>query len=176
MGRPHLLLSGAIAFGIASCVASPRTELLVVVDSDLPRPDPLSRVTLSVRHGDRELGPFTEVVDPGRVDAQRLPVSIGITNRSVGVDEIEIRASAANRDGEVVVQRAHVRFVHGETRALCLRLDDVCRGIECGEQTCVAGACVDTHVEAAALRPVEAASVETFSCPRSSHQDVEVAP
>lgn len=172
MGRPHLLLMGAACLGLAGCVASPRTELIVFVDSDLARPDPLSRITLSVRHADRELGPFSEVVDPGRANAQALPVSLGITNRTVGDEEIEIRATAANRDGELVAQRARVRFVPGETRALCLRLDEACRGVECGEATCVAGTCLDAHLEAASLPTVDAASVETFSCPRSSHQEV----
>ncbi|MBN8610141.1 MAG: hypothetical protein J0L92_06140 [Deltaproteobacteria bacterium] len=157
------------------CVSTPRTELVVFVESDLARPDPLSRVTISVRHGERELGPFSDIVDPARSDARELPISLGLTNRTVGEDLIEITATAANRDGDVVSQSARVRFVPERARAICLRLDDACRGVVCAEGTCAAGRCIDASLDVDALPAIDAAGVDAFRCPQSSHT-IEVGP
>ncbi len=161
---------------LAACAPRPRTELLVVVDSDLDVPDPLSRVTLSVRLGERELGPFTEVIDPSRREARALPISLAITDRTVGAGRLAITATASSRDGDAVSQTALVAFVPGEGRALCLRLDAACVGRGCAPgETCAAGECLPEAVDAGALWPVDAASIDALDCSSSSHT-AEVAP
>jgi hypothetical protein len=160
------------AWLLAACAPRPRTELLVVVDSDLEVPDPLSRLTLSVRFGARELGPFTEVVDPSRREARALPISLAITDRTVGAGTLAITATASNRDGDVVAQTAEVAFVPGEGRALCLRLDLDCVGIVCPDaETCARGECVPEAVPADALLPVDASSIDSLDCLSSSHTE-----
>jgi hypothetical protein len=164
------ILIGALL--LAACAPRPRTELLVVVDSDLEVPDPLSRLTLSVRFDGRELGPFTEVIDPSRREARELPISLAITDRTVGAATLAITATASNRDGDVVAQTAEVAFVAGEGRALCLRLDLDCVGVVCPEaETCARGECWSEAIAASALLPVDAASIDSLDCLSSSHTE-----
>jgi len=134
---------------LAAC-SNELTELVVVVDSDLPVPAGLDEVVVTV-----------EGASPARFDAQtrlvgagapRLPVTLGVRPREPGSGPVTLRAVGRLGDVERVVAEVRTRFVEGERRIVRIRLDARCVEVRCDDgATCSEGMCVDATVDPSTL-------------------------
>lgn len=139
---------------MSACV-SPRTAVVVVVQSDLAAPAELASVRAAVGAGGCADGACVHDFVTGAPDA--LPFSFVVEPRG-GDASARFTLGVAARDaaGRVIVER-HVEsgFVAGRTILLRVALERACRGVTtcAGSDTCVAGACV-TRVVDPGLLPV----------------------
>lgn len=161
----------ALVAWVASCTY-PRTEVVVRVDSDLSwgSGQLLRALVIDVRAGSAEAEVVTHtVVALGRADGGvGLPLSFGMSPRDQDASRrawVQVLgcgdATGCGADGTatapLVVQRALVGYVSGETRRLDLLLSSRCRGRACGAtETCDpgTGSCVSAVVSPDRLRPV----------------------
>jgi hypothetical protein len=161
------------ALGTSGCRA--RTEIVVVVASDLDIPMELTRVQIEGRDpasGVTIFGAFDENVDPSYEASSALPLSLSITNRSQAERPFVTYVRAYGRDGFLAEQAIETSFVTDASRLLCFRLERACIGVECGGgSTCVRGACVPASVASALLPPVTASSLAGVTCERSTLEE-----
>ena len=132
---------GGLSFvlSLAAC-ASPLTELVVVVDTDLRMPSELDalEIVITPPAGD----PRTQ--ERALTGDEMLPFTLTVVP-SGELGPFEVRA-VGRLDGAVVVTRsARTTLVRGESRTLILHLARACVGVTCASgETCVeSGACHD---------------------------------
>lgn len=139
--RALALWAGLVVAGCGST-----TEIVLVVDSDLP---PSRVATFWIRVSGAGARCFSVPASEAE-----LPLTLGLVP-SAGEQEIEVTAAAfpsgvavpacetrASVEGAVVLQRARARFVTGERRVLFMTLEADCSGQLCGEDTsCREGRC-----------------------------------
>ena len=135
-----------LAILVAGC-ASPVTQLMVVVGSDLRVPDEIDTVEI-------------RVTDPGRAHAPviatdpMLPVSLGIVHRGGPLGPVRVEVLASRRGVRVVRRTIETELVAGEVREVRLDLIGACVSIACPDgETCVAGACSSEVVQGTDLPP-----------------------
>lgn len=139
--RALALWAGLVVAGCGST-----TEIVLVVDSDLPaarvdtfwiRVSGAEARCFSVPASDAEL-PLTLGLVPS-ADEQLIEVTAAAF---AGAGEVPPCEASAPVGGGVVVQRARARFVRGERRVLFMTLEAACSGQLCGEETsCREGRC-----------------------------------
>jgi hypothetical protein len=138
-----LIAIGAIALGGCS---SPRTAVVVVVETDLAVPAVLASVHVEAGASHHEFDltgpdarvPFSFGVEPPGGDASRTATLV-----------VEGRDASGSA---LVTRRAELGFVRGRTLVLHVRLEAACMGVVCaGGTTCVAHLCADDRVDAATL-------------------------
>lgn len=176
----RLRLHGSVVLALGALVLAgcrPRTEIVVVVASDLVVPSELTRVQIEGRDpttGVTIFGTFDENVDPAYEASSPLPLSLSITNRTQGTRPFVTYVRAYGRDGFLAEQSIETSFVTDSARVLCLRLDRACLELDCGSgSTCVRGSCVANAVSGSALRSVSASSLAGVACERSSLEEIE---
>jgi hypothetical protein len=103
-----------VALALASC-ADERTEVVVIVDSDLSVPDEIDRFRLE---GDLDMDPRTAEAD---LTLDGPPRTLGLVHRGGPLGPLSLRAVALSGTTEVVERQATVSFRPGET--LQLRFD-----------------------------------------------------
>src|SRR5690606_12203555 len=121
----------------------PRSQLVVVVDSDLVIPEELDTVTLEIqRPGRPTQGPFVQLVDPAKRLAVPLPLTVTLVDGEAGTEPVSIVVRGMRRADERVVLTARTRFVEHEIRALCVHLERACVDVDCpSDRTCERGVC-----------------------------------
>ena len=141
MGSRGFLFAGLLAIGCAD-----RTQLVVVVDTDVETPSMMQELELSVTSVDDELvgDAFFDLFE------ESVPLSFGIEPKGALVDE-EVTILVEGRDTArtlVIDRRVVTGFVPFERRLLQIFLAQNCSEVTCdGEATCDGGACVSARVE-----------------------------
>lgn len=146
----------AAAIGIvllgASCSATPLTQLIVVVDSDLDETQ-LDRVEIVI-------------VDPdGSTREQRtadlaartseLPLTLPLIHRAGPLGPIDVQVAGLFGTREVVERRAIVTMIQGRTLVLEMHLERLCIGVPCDDvvgETCAHGVCRAATIDPSELR------------------------
>lgn len=125
----------ALLMPLAACGADP-TQLIVVVDSDIPVPDRLDTIRVQAAIGAQEhaaAGILT--ADDG------LPRMVALTHRGGELGPVDVTVTGLG--DATVTARARSRFVEGERRTLWMWLDAGCAGVSCDDdESCERGACV----------------------------------
>ncbi|HEY8431592.1 MAG TPA: hypothetical protein VIL20_24600, partial [Sandaracinaceae bacterium] len=130
---------------LASC-GGELTEILVVVDSDLPVPSALDGVRVEVS------GAETMTAEGSLRSGGALPRTVGVVHRGGSLGPVEIRAVGTLGGAEVVSALARTSFLRGRTLVLPLFLSRACRGVSCGDgETCLAGRCASAEVDPQSL-------------------------
>lgn len=140
---------------LLACCHAPLTQLVVVVESDLP-PGTIAVVRIEV--GDGAAPRTSEVRLP---DDATLPFSFGVRARGEQDERVEVRLFARDATDAVIAQaRARIPFVRGELRRAIVRLERACAGREpacaADDRTCRAGDCVDPSIPVGELTPIAA--------------------
>jgi alpha-tubulin suppressor-like RCC1 family protein len=112
---------------LASCAAD-RTEILVVVDSDLEVPAVIDGVRIDVEPPEGE--PVFATADLGE---QPLPRVLGLVHDGGSLGPLLVTATGQKGVGDVVARTASVSFVEGRTLVLRMWLLADCVGTVCGE-------------------------------------------
>lgn len=136
---------------LAAC--SDATQLVVVVDSNLPFPGVLESVEVTTTDG-ADAVTFQRSFDLSR---QPLPISFGVLAGRGDEPRMGVRIVGLLADGRSVEQTAQTGFVRGDQRLLRLFIDGRCVGVTCDSgQTCrLAGGCESEQIPVADLPPVE---------------------
>lgn len=127
----------AMSAVLLGCV-SPATELVVVVDTDLPIPTSVNHVEVAVTGPDG----MTQRESTDLTDRGRLPLTLGVSPASDALGPIGVTARAV-LDGTTIVERHHVTtLVRGERRMLVMHLAARCIATTCPTgQTCTEQGC-----------------------------------
>jgi hypothetical protein len=142
--RAATLLSAALA--LPACT-TPRTEIIVVVDTDLDVPAQIDEIVIEATGPDGAPRSATA----RSLVASSLPATLGLIHESGPLGPIEVRAAGRLAGADVVERVARVFFVSRQTRVLELHLVGACMGVACPEgETCAESGC----------RPVEVAEEE----------------
>jgi hypothetical protein len=153
--RADAVVRLALAWVAAACAAgcaSPRTEILLVVDSDLAVPAQIDHLAIRA-DGDVDAG-FEQTYDLTQ-RATALPFSLGLVSKDGAARPLHVVVTALAGATPVVTRSASTMFVAGAVRVLSLDLLAACRGVVCADagETCVAGACVSDDVPSKSLPP-----------------------
>ncbi|MCB9619650.1 MAG: hypothetical protein H6721_23020 [Sandaracinus sp.] len=134
---------------LAACAPTDPTQLVVVVDSDLPSTQ-LDTVEVVVRG----LAGGEQTARARLVDGP-LPRVVAIERRGGPVGPIEIEARALVAGVPQVSQRRRTSFVAQQTRRVDLFLTSACVDLDCGTDTCERGDCRSVDVPPESLAPWE---------------------
>lgn len=136
----RVVLAGALALA-CSCADDP-TQIMVVVQSDLPVPDALDEVRVDVRGFSDAT---TAVAD---LRGAPLPRTVALAHTGGPLGPVIVEARGYRAGALVVTRRARVSFVAHRARMLVLWLRARCVGVDaCGEdETCTETGCasIDT--------------------------------
>lgn len=127
-----------------------RTELLLVVDTDLRVPDQLDRLDVHVE------GPAGVAQDTSAAladDNNPLPRSVALVHEGgpLGPVHATVRGTLA---GVVVLTReARLSFIAGKTLVLPMHLTSRCVGVTCGDLTCSEAGCTSIDIDPSTLLP-----------------------
>jgi hypothetical protein len=125
---------------------SPRTELILVADTDIPG---LERIRFDISSGDRSESAETTMFDAG-------PASVGVVQESEDEAALTVTASGYLPGlREAAVERtAVVMFVARETRVVELHLLARCLNVSCvGDRTCTEQGCASPELSSDDLPP-----------------------
>lgn len=138
---------GCVALAFVVCACADRTQLILVVDSDLAPRDELDEVRVMVRGPSGESEEAAQSL--GEPDAPPLPLTLGVRPGGEALGPVEIRAEGRH-DGQVVVTRTAITsLVRGEVRVLTLFLARACRGVACPTgETCTETGCASAEIDA----------------------------
>jgi len=141
----------AMCFLLASCGADALTELVVIVDSELPVPDALDEVSVVVEGVARIPKVATARLDG--VDAQTLPLTVGLRPGSSGSPTVTIKASGLRDGTRRVSAEVRTSFLEGRRLVVHIVLRAACVDVICAEMTtCAAdGRCASSQVDASTL-------------------------
>jgi hypothetical protein len=182
MARWRRGIAGACILCLLAGCSEAATQLVVVVDSDLPAPDRVSiRAVARPDDDPADIGAestFAVSETPGPTTFV-LPLSFGVVppggDAARGV-EVVVEARDAT-DQVVVSRRARTGFVRGHTLRLPMFLAEACRGVECPTgQTCDGGVCVSDEVPADTLMEVQRGSEILDGGPRPDASAPSCAP
>ncbi len=127
----------------------PRTQLVVVVDTDLAIPDQLDEIVISAE------GPGSSSHEASAAlgeDEPRLPRYLSFDHQKGPLGPIAVTVSG-KRDGETVLTReADVSFVAGRTLVLPLHLARRCVDVSCERgETCTENGCAPSAIDESSL-------------------------
>ncbi|MDQ3031321.1 MAG: hypothetical protein M3Y87_02815 [Myxococcota bacterium] len=135
---------------VAAACATPRTEVLVVTDTDLRGPGGIDTIFATVTSPTGEMQTSMATLGPGQPS---LPRTLGLVWDGGRLGPYTVRLTG-NAGGAMLVSRA-ATFSFQEQRTLVLRMDLLarCQGVTCGgEQTCGETGCRAIAVEPAELQ------------------------
>lgn len=132
-------LYGAIAIALPGCW-SDRTEIIVVVDTDLAVPGEVDNFVVEVTSPD---GRQVQRAIASLTDGTPRPRFVGVAHEGGVAGPFRFRAAARRGGGvDVVERRAITSFRKGRTLMLQLNLLRPCVNVSCAaDQTCVGGTC-----------------------------------
>lgn len=134
----------------AACTAKKATEVVVSIQTDVSVPKDLDHVRVQIlSYG----GSVFDQDFPVGPSGLHLPATIGVTPKGDGSQPIDIILTGSFGDAQRVLRRARVTFSPNRIALLRLPLRFACFGDHgCGDdQTCVAGTCQSSAVDAAHL-------------------------
>ncbi len=136
-------------FGSSSCTEN-RTEVVVVVDTDLAVPDEIDSIAVEATSPDGESRRAEKTIE----ESSSLPATVGLVHDEGALGPFEVRAVGLHASTEVIERRARFSFVSGQTLVLELHLVRACRDHPCpDDQTCVDGECRPIDVGSTEMRP-----------------------
>ncbi len=146
------LFGALLALSLAAGCTAGVTEVVVVVDTDLPVPSQLDAIAVTVSEPvtqpSRAFGAVTGPAD--------LPRTVGVVRSGGALGPVTVRAEGLRAGRTVVAQEARFDFVDGQTRVLRLDLLAECASVTCGAgQTCARGGCRAVDVGPDDLLPYE---------------------
>lgn len=123
-----------------------RTQIMLVVDSDLTIPDELDEVLIEV---DGPSGKQRQAV--ADLEEDPFPRSLALVHERGPLSPLTVTVSGLV-DGQFVLERrASLSFVPGRTLVLPMHLVRECWETDCGEQTCTEQGCADVEVDPGSL-------------------------
>ena len=143
-----LLLAAAVALLSCSSERVARTEIMLVVDSDLSVPEELDEIEMVVEGPDGKRKDALAVLEESP-----LPRSLGLVHTRGALEPLNVQVNGLLAGEVVVSRRASLAFVAGKTLVLPLHLTRSCVDMECGDQTCAEGSCVEVELDARELDP-----------------------
>lgn len=146
-----LLLALLCASGCQSETVA-RTEVLLVVDSDLRVPEQLDRLDV---HVDGPAGLAQDSSAALGAGGSALPRSVALVHEGgpLGPLQVVVKGSLS---GQLVLKReARLAFVAGKTLVLPMHLVARCVGAMCGELTCSDVGCTSIDIDPMSLLPYE---------------------
>lgn len=173
MTRTLWIALAALALGCGGC--SPPDEIVVAIPTDLKLPEDLDTLQIQVFKGNTPR--FSEAYERlGATDAEaRFPVTLGFYSTTGGGDAVRIKAigRVGGALGEVrILREAVTRIPQNRVALLTMPLYFLCDGSGrddgngnvvnrvCGEgETCVAGRCAPSAVDASSLPDYSAKAV-----------------
>ena len=135
-----LLAVGLLALALAGCSGSPRTEVIVVVDTDLAIPDTIDRLVIEVTSPSGVVREAEAALGDGEPSPPR---TLGLLPEGGALGPYEVVARGLLGETEVVSRRARFSFVLGTTAVLTMHLVDDCVGRDCAGRTCGERGCED---------------------------------
>ncbi len=141
-----------VSLALLLCACSDRTQLIVVVDSDLGVPAELDEVRVTV------VGPSGMSTDAtqalGESGGPSLPLTLGVRPAGEALGPIEVTVEGRLEGAAVVTRVATTSLVRGEARVLYLGVARDCRGAECNEGlTCTENGCASEAIDPEDLPP-----------------------
>ncbi len=135
------------AAGAVSCAEATPTELVVVVDSELPVPSVIDEVRIEVE-GASGL-PRTSSALLAGAGSVSLPVTLGLRPRVAGDAPVSIRASGLRGGVRQVSTQVRTSFIEGRRLVVRMALLSACVEVECAEgETCAPdGRCISADVD-----------------------------
>ncbi|MFK7985744.1 MAG: hypothetical protein AB8I08_06900 [Sandaracinaceae bacterium] len=125
-----------LALLVAGCT-QPRTQMLLVVDTDLSVPDALDEVRIEV-----ESPLFERQFANAMLRDTPPPRSLNLAHEGGPLGTFEVRVRGFQNSAPVVEQTVEFMFVPDETRVLRVMLLASCMNVTCAEgETCDAGGC-----------------------------------
>jgi hypothetical protein len=149
-----LLAFAGATLALAAGCADSLTEIVVVVDSDLPVPMRMDEVIVRAS-GPQEVPKSARAALTGP-SASILPLTVGLVPKDGRAGPVTIRASARRAGADVVATEVRTSFVQGRRLVVRLSLLSSCVTVAptCGAgQTCRDGRCVDATVDPSTLPP-----------------------
>lgn len=140
----RLSLSILALLGAACAPEEPpaRTQILLVVDSDLSFPSELDEIEMEVE------GPLARTQSAvARLAESPLPRSLGLVRSEGPLGPLSIRVIGRVDGDSVVERRATLSFVEGRTLVLPMHLVRACIARSCGTETCSERGCIDAAVD-----------------------------
>ncbi|MDO9016936.1 MAG: hypothetical protein Q8S73_20275 [Deltaproteobacteria bacterium] len=134
-----------LATALAAC-ASPRTELVIVVDTDLQVPTEVDRIEVTVGGPSGRSVTSVATLGPGA----SLPLTLGaVPGDGVALSPVTITAVALLQSRTIVDRVIRTGFVAGERRLVPIHLVRTCIGMRCPDgQVCAPEGCVPAEVPA----------------------------
>ena len=123
-------LRWAMGFALAcACSTTPRTEVVLVVDSDLDVPAELDRIEVTVTGPDARMEMAMALLGDGE---PVLPRTLGLVHGGDALGPFQVEVVGTRGGLSVVSRSASFAFVRRETRVLTMHLVRSCIGASCG--------------------------------------------
>jgi hypothetical protein len=150
-----------IALAVAACWAAMgcqagRTQVLLVIDTDLEVPDELDEVRVDL------IGPSGETrrSEGSITGPQDLPRTLGIVDETHTARMVRVTITGLRGGANVIQRRGVFTFVPGETRMLRMDLLRGCVGVSCpSDQTCGDNGCRSSIIGQEELAPYDPAQI-----------------
>ena len=124
---------------LATCSTSPRTEVIVVVDSDFDVPSELDQLSIDVESPSGTMRNASAMLggnNPG------LPRTLGLVPEGDDLGPYEVTATGLLSGTEVVSRSASFEFVDEHTLVLIMHLVAACEGVSCSsDESCGEDGC-----------------------------------
>lgn len=160
MRAPHqrvLLVFSTLAVSFAC--SSARTEVLIVVDTDLGVPDEIDQIRVDL------IGPNGETrrSEGALRDVEDLPRTLGVVDTTHTARTVRATVTGLRGGANVIQRRAVFQLVPRETRILRLDLLRSCVGVSCAaEETCAENGCRPIEITPQELVPYDPELVQRF--------------
>ena len=144
------LLTALVGTSMLACSEQPRTEVVVVVDTDMAVPDQIDRIALLVTGPDGREERADAVLGDGQAP---LPRTLGLLHRGGAFGPFRAVATAYLGDEARLTRHAEFDFQEKQTVVLIMHLLDACQGRDCGAQTCTERGCSSVRISAESMLP-----------------------
>ncbi len=155
MSAPRRLVFFGLAFWLllGSCAKNELTEIVVVVESDLPVPAAIDEISLQIE-GPAGIPTSSSAMLTGP-NSVFLPVTLGLRPNTPGNSAVTIRAAGLLSGTRRVFAEVRTSFIEGRRLVVRIVLASACVGVVCAEgETCSpSGACVPAEVDPITLPP-----------------------
>lgn len=126
-----------------------RTEIVVVIDSDLAVPDELDAIRVQVTGPDGSTKNAGAMLGPGETP---LPRTLGLVHEDGPLSPVRILVTGRSGDSDVIERRATTAFIEGRTLLLRMDLLRSCVAVVCdADQSCLSGSCRSAEVDPGSL-------------------------
>ncbi|NIS34140.1 MAG: hypothetical protein GWO04_31170 [Actinobacteria bacterium] len=125
---------------------TPRTEILIVTDTNLEVPAEMDRIVFEV------LGPESQMEIREADPSFALPATLGLVHEGGPLGPVLVRVVGRLGETDVVMRRARLDFDPERTVVLRMNLLQACAGVTCGAaETCTEDGCASVDVDVRTL-------------------------